>query len=131
MTQRTERSSRVREEGQEALQRIRAVSADVNVLCCLYRSQWVKHMAIIVTSDIIENDVDMGRQKSSDPPSITKYRHQTTEHSKMYDNVNLQCKWNKELHIKSGTKYCLHPKNKFSNNSNQLLQKKQKDFIYI
>lgn len=49
-------------------------------------------MAIIVTSDIIEKDVDIGRQKLSELPPMTKYRHQTTEHSKMYDKVNLQGK---------------------------------------
>jgi len=32
----------------------------------------------------------MGRQKSSDPPSTTKYRHHISEHSRMYDRVNLE-----------------------------------------
>lgn len=83
----------------EAPQSSRAVTAEVTVRCSLYRSQWVKHRAMIVTRESIEKELEMGRQKSSDPPSTTKYKHHIREQSKMYDRVNLRKRISKDIHV--------------------------------
>jgi len=44
----------------------------------------------MVTSESIEKELEIGRQKSSDPPSTTKYRHHISEQSRMYERVNLK-----------------------------------------
>lgn len=47
-------------------------------------------MATIVIRDSNEKELEIGRQKSSEPPSTRKYKNQATEHSSMYERVNLK-----------------------------------------